>query len=90
MLSFPFCFPENLETQIQTVLCSVSNFACVFSLFRCDFNMYNIRYAVALSKQRGMKRAAEEDEGVEEEEDDEEELSEEMSEASLEDAEMVL
>ncbi|XP_044200218.1 periodic tryptophan protein 2 homolog isoform X2 [Thunnus albacares] len=55
---------------------------------RCDFNMYNIRYAVALSKQRGMKRAAEEDEGVEEE--DEEELSEEMSEASVEDAEMML
>ncbi|XP_044200219.1 periodic tryptophan protein 2 homolog isoform X3 [Thunnus albacares] len=54
----------------------------------CDFNMYNIRYAVALSKQRGMKRAAEEDEGVEEE--DEEELSEEMSEASVEDAEMML
>ena len=43
---------------------------------------------MALSKQRGMKRAAEEDEGVEEE--DEEELSEEMSEASVEDAEMML
>uniref|UniRef100_A0A669E7U7 PWP2 small subunit processome component n=1 Tax=Oreochromis niloticus TaxID=8128 RepID=A0A669E7U7_ORENI len=37
----------------------------------CDFNIYNIRYAVALSKQRGLKRA-------------------EMSEASLEDAEMML
>ncbi|KAM9836167.1 PWP2 small subunit processome component [Aulostomus maculatus] len=55
----------------------------------CDFNMYNIRYAVALSKQRGMKRPAE-GENKEEEEDDEEEVSEAMSEASLEDAEMVL
>uniref|UniRef100_UPI003AAAA85B PWP2 small subunit processome component n=1 Tax=Centroberyx gerrardi TaxID=166262 RepID=UPI003AAAA85B len=55
----------------------------------CDFNMYNIRYAVALSKQRGMKRAAEED--VEEEEEEEgQELSEGMSEASLEDVGMVL
>nr|XP_020470918.1 periodic tryptophan protein 2 homolog [Monopterus albus] len=54
----------------------------------CDFNMYNIRYAVALSKQRGVKRPAEEDQG--EEKDDREELSEEMSEASLEDAEMMM
>lgn len=61
------------------------------SLHRCDFNKYNIRYAVALSKQRGIKRAAEEDEGVEEEDDDdEEELSEGMSEASIEGADMVL
>uniref|UniRef100_A0A8D0B2B2 PWP2 small subunit processome component n=1 Tax=Sander lucioperca TaxID=283035 RepID=A0A8D0B2B2_SANLU len=50
----------------------------------CDFNMFNIRYAAALSKQRGLKRAAEEDKGGEEEEEDEE-LSEEMSVASLED-----
>lgn len=49
--------------------------------------MYNIRYAVALSKQRGVKRTAEED--MEEEEDDEEH-SEEMSEASLDDAELML
>lgn len=56
----------------------------MFSLHRCDFNIYNIRYAIALSKQRGLKRAAEE------EEDDEEEASEKMSEASLEDAEMML
>uniref|UniRef100_A0A665T4B4 Small-subunit processome Utp12 domain-containing protein n=1 Tax=Echeneis naucrates TaxID=173247 RepID=A0A665T4B4_ECHNA len=54
----------------------------------CDFNMYNIRYAEALSKQRGIKRAAEEDKGGEEDNDDEE-LSEEMSEASVEDAEMM-
>ncbi|KAA8579463.1 hypothetical protein FQN60_006556 [Etheostoma spectabile] len=54
----------------------------------CDFNMFNIRYAAALSKQRGLKRAAEEDEGREEEED--EELSEEMSVASLEDADLML
>lgn len=61
------------------------------SLHRCDFNKYNIRYAVALSKQRGIKRAAEEDEGVEEEDDDdEEELSEGMSEASIEGADMIL
>lgn len=61
------------------------------SLHRCDFNKYNIRYAVALSKQRGIKRAAEEDEGVEEDDDDdEEELSEGMSEASIEGADMIL
>ncbi|KAF7650631.1 hypothetical protein LDENG_00122740 [Lucifuga dentata] len=57
----------------------------------CDFNMYNIRYAVALSKQRGIKRAAEEDkEEEEEEEEDNEQLSEEINEASLEDEGMVL
>lgn len=58
----------------------------------CDFNMYNIRYATALSKQRGVKRAAEEDvvKGEEEEEDKDEELSEEMSVASLEDADLIL
>uniref|UniRef100_A0A671YVE7 PWP2 small subunit processome component n=1 Tax=Sparus aurata TaxID=8175 RepID=A0A671YVE7_SPAAU len=51
----------------------------------CDFNKYNIRYAVALSKQRGIKRAAEEDEGVEEDDDEEEEeLSEGMSEEEAE------
>lgn len=63
----------------------------MISLHRCDFNKYNIRYAVALSKQRGIKRAAEEDKGVEEDDDDdEEELSEGMSEASIEGADMVL
>lgn len=51
--------------------------------------MFNIRYAAALSKQRGLKRAAEEDKGGEEEEEDEE-LSEEMSVASLEDADLML
>ncbi len=45
--------------------------------------MYNIRYAVALSKQRGIKRAAEEDEGAEEDD-------EELSEASVDDADMML
>lgn len=50
----------------------------------CDFNMYNIRYAVALSKQRGVKRAAEETK-----EEEEGEMSVEVSEASL-DAEMIL
>ncbi|XP_006792953.1 PWP2 small subunit processome component [Neolamprologus brichardi] len=54
----------------------------------CDFNMYNIRYAVALSKQRGLKRAAEEE--TEDQGEEDEDLSEEMSEASLEDAEMML
>lgn len=63
----------------------------MISLHRCDFNKYNIRYAVALSRQRGIKRAAEEDEGVEEDDDEEEEeLSEGMSEASIEGADMVL
>uniref|UniRef100_A0A1A7YT44 PWP2 periodic tryptophan protein homolog n=1 Tax=Iconisemion striatum TaxID=60296 RepID=A0A1A7YT44_9TELE len=51
----------------------------------CNFNMYNIRYAVALSKQRGVKRPADE-----EEDEEDEGLSEEMSEASLEDSEMIL
>lgn len=64
------------------------------SLRRCDFNMYNIRYAEALSKQRGVKRPAEEEEEKEEEEEeddgDEDELSEEMSVASLEDADLML
>lgn len=54
----------------------------------CDFNMFNIRYAVALSKQRGVKRPAEE--GQEEEEEEEEEMSEDMSEASAEESEMIL
>lgn len=54
--------------------------------------MYNIRYAVALSKQRGMKRAAEgeDKEDDDDDDDDEQELSEEMSEASLEGADMML
>uniref|UniRef100_A0A3B4BD38 Small-subunit processome Utp12 domain-containing protein n=1 Tax=Periophthalmus magnuspinnatus TaxID=409849 RepID=A0A3B4BD38_9GOBI len=55
----------------------------------CDFNKYNIRYAVALSKQRGVKRVAEEAAG-EEDEEDEDDLSEERSEASVEEAEMIL
>ncbi|XP_053273012.1 PWP2 small subunit processome component [Pleuronectes platessa] len=55
----------------------------------CDFNMYNIRYAEALSKQRGVKRAAASEEEEEEEVDDEG-LSEGMSEASFEEAEMIL
>ena len=50
--------------------------------------MYNIRYAEALSKQRGVKRAAAKEE--EEEEEDDEGLSEGMSEASFEEAEMIL
>ncbi|KAF3857521.1 hypothetical protein F7725_009380 [Dissostichus mawsoni] len=54
----------------------------------CDFNMYNIRYAVALSKQRGVKRTAEEEEEEEEEED--EEMSDKMSVASIEEAELML
>nr|XP_054590312.1 PWP2 small subunit processome component [Nothobranchius furzeri] len=52
----------------------------------CNFNMYNIRYAVALSKQKCVKRPAEE----EEKEEQDEGLSEEMSEASLDDSEMIL
>lgn len=44
--------------------------------------MFNIRYAVALSKQRGMKRAAEEEE--------EEGPSDDMSEASLDSADLML
>lgn len=51
-------------------------------LCSCDWNMYTIRYAVALSKQRGVKRTAgdalcDED-------------SEVMSEASLEETDMLM
>lgn len=50
---------------------------------RCDFNMYNIRYAVALAKQHGIKRGAEsEEERMESEEEEEEEESEEASDAA--------
>lgn len=59
----------------------------MFIFNRCDFNMYNIHYAMALSKQRGVKRPAEEEE---EKEDDDEGLSEGMSEASFDDAEMIM
>uniref|UniRef100_A0A671RHZ4 Periodic tryptophan protein 2 homolog n=1 Tax=Sinocyclocheilus anshuiensis TaxID=1608454 RepID=A0A671RHZ4_9TELE len=38
----------------------------------CDWNIYNIRYAAALSKQRGMKRTAAESLSDEEEEEEEE------------------
>uniref|UniRef100_A0A667XMP3 PWP2 small subunit processome component n=1 Tax=Myripristis murdjan TaxID=586833 RepID=A0A667XMP3_9TELE len=67
-----------------------SSFFNQFSHNLCDFNMYNIRYAVALSKQRGMKRAAEEEGEEEDEEEEEELLSEGMSEASLEDVGVAL
>nr|XP_046191021.1 PWP2 small subunit processome component [Oncorhynchus gorbuscha] len=52
----------------------------------CDWNMYTIRYAVALSKQKGVKRTAEDalcDK-------DESEDSEVMSEASLEETDMLM
>ncbi|KTF74691.1 hypothetical protein cypCar_00017811 [Cyprinus carpio] len=39
---------------------------------RCDWNIYNIRYAAALSKQRGMKRTAAESLSDEEDEEEEE------------------
>lgn len=42
------------------------------SVPRCDFNLYNIRYAVALAKQHDIKRGAE----SEEEEGESEEASE--------------
>lgn len=46
--------------------------------------MYNIRYAAALSKQKGIKRP------MKEEEEPDEMTSEEMSEASLEESDMML
>ncbi|XP_062303436.1 PWP2 small subunit processome component [Osmerus eperlanus] len=49
----------------------------------CDWNMYTIRYAVALSKQRGVKRGADKQGQEEEEDEEEEEMSDKMSEASL-------
>ena len=65
----------------------------LLSLFRCEWNIYTIRYAVALSKQRGQKRGAErqhDEDDEEEEEEEEEDLSEGMSQASVEDTAMVL
>ncbi|XP_056445500.1 PWP2 small subunit processome component [Gadus chalcogrammus] len=60
----------------------------------CEWNIYTIRYAVALSKQRGLKRSAEQlEEGEEEEEEEEvvedEDLFEGMSQASMENTVMV-
>ncbi|XP_046886720.1 PWP2 small subunit processome component [Hypomesus transpacificus] len=49
----------------------------------CDWNMYTIRYAVALSNQRGVKRGADKQGQEEEDEEEEEEWSDKMSEASL-------
>ncbi|XP_038835303.1 periodic tryptophan protein 2 homolog [Salvelinus namaycush] len=52
----------------------------------CDWNMYTIRYAVALSKQKGVKRTA----GDALCDKDESEDSEVMSEASLEETDMLM
>ncbi|KAJ8004026.1 hypothetical protein DPEC_G00154520 [Dallia pectoralis] len=54
----------------------------------CDWNMYTIRYAVAMSKQKGVKRTAEE--ALCEEDDEERSDSEVMSEASLEETDMLM
>ena len=65
----------------------------LLSLFRCEWNIYTIRYAVALSKQRGLKRSAEQEEEEEEEEEEvveDEDSSEGMSQASVEDTVMVM
>ena len=62
------------------VICVMS---CVWFLLRCDWNMYTIRYAVALSNQRGVKRGADKQGQEEEDEEEEEEWSDKMSEASL-------
>uniref|UniRef100_H3CZ41 PWP2 small subunit processome component n=1 Tax=Tetraodon nigroviridis TaxID=99883 RepID=H3CZ41_TETNG len=63
---------QALQKSIQTHFDSLSKL--------CDFNMYNIRYAAALSRQRGLKRAAEDDEC----------LSEDMSEASSHTADLMI
>lgn len=55
-------------------------------LCSCDWNMYTIRYAVALSKQRGVKRTA----GDALCDKDQSEDSEVMSEASLEETDMLI
>uniref|UniRef100_A0A6Q2ZAB0 Small-subunit processome Utp12 domain-containing protein n=1 Tax=Esox lucius TaxID=8010 RepID=A0A6Q2ZAB0_ESOLU len=54
----------------------------------CDWNMYNIRYAVAMSKQRGVKRTAED--VLCDNEDEEGSDSEVLSEASLEETDMLM
>lgn len=61
----------------------------------CDWNMYTMRYAVALSKQKGVKRRADEplggeDADEEEEEEEEEVWSDKMSEACVEEVEMIM
>uniref|UniRef100_A0A8C5DY81 Small-subunit processome Utp12 domain-containing protein n=1 Tax=Gouania willdenowi TaxID=441366 RepID=A0A8C5DY81_GOUWI len=56
----------------------------------CDFNVYNIRYAEALSKQRGMKRAVDEEEEDEEDECKEEDAEDEGLSEAMSDAEMIL
>lgn len=61
-------------------------FICLCVLCSCDWNMYTIRYAVALSKQRGVKRTA----GDALCDKDQSEDSEVMSEASLEETDMLI
>ncbi|XP_064879639.1 PWP2 small subunit processome component [Oncorhynchus nerka] len=54
----------------------------------CDWNMYTIRYAVALSKQKGVKRTA--GDALCDKDESEDEDSEVMSEASLEETDMLM
>ncbi|KAM6945818.1 PWP2 small subunit processome component [Aplochiton taeniatus] len=56
----------------------------------CDWNIYSIRYAAALSNQRGVKRSAKDIHSEEEEEEEEELWSDKLSEASEEETAMVL
>lgn len=53
-------------------------------LCSCDWNIYTIRYAEALSKQRGLKRAASEPAS----DDERSEVSDLMSEPTLEETDM--
>ncbi|XP_061128225.1 PWP2 small subunit processome component [Syngnathus typhle] len=63
----------------------------------CDFNMYNIRYAVALSKQSGIKRPLGQEEennsqgdDAEDDDDDDDDDEQEMRQACFDDEEMIL
>uniref|UniRef100_A0A8C8FX99 PWP2 small subunit processome component n=1 Tax=Oncorhynchus tshawytscha TaxID=74940 RepID=A0A8C8FX99_ONCTS len=66
--------------------CGMWSCSFVSVLCSCDWNMYTIRYAVALSKQKGVKRTA----GDALCDKDESEDSEVMSEASLEETDMLM
>lgn len=46
----------------------VNAFLSVSSMPRCDLNLYNIRYAAVLAKQRGIKRVVETSDEDEQEE----------------------
>lgn len=55
------------QTSFRGVLISGGKQHVPIYLYSCEWNIYNIKYALAISQQRGMKRPAEETPGDEEE-----------------------